>query len=287
MQISQEGPSSPRQEESGQELAQDNLLKDCIRLDASFSFHGNPIRTFVLPVGDRFVSHQIETMRRWEMQFAGSLYEASKRGETNAAFVDVGANFGTTSIMAADFFQKIYAFEMEERNCRIFEEAMRINSIDYELFRCAVSNERGERSAFVYKHNAGAHSLAKMRGNDDIEERTVSSMTLDEMDASIRNVTFIHVDTEGHDIKVLQGGRDFVRRQNIRPFIQIEFCPYTLQQHDSNVAELLSFMDEFGYEAHMNCANVLGKLSRHTLSEMFFLWAKDTAMLDLILVPTR
>lgn len=256
-------------------------------VSSRFVIQGKSVRTFVLPESDKFTAHQIETMRWWEVKFAAWLYESAARGNRDAAFVDVGANFGTTSVMAADFFSKIYAFEMEEGNCRLFEEAMAVNAIDYELFRCAVSDAPGERQAFVYKHNAGAHSLVRMRDDADMAEISVKSMRLDDLDPSIRNVRFVHVDTEGHDIRVLMGGRDFFRRQDVPPFIQIEFCPMTLSRHGSSISDLTDFMDQFGYEAHMNCTNVLGKLSRHTLSEMFFQWAKDSASLDLVLLPTR
>lgn len=116
-------------------------------------------------------------------------------------------------------------------------------------------------------------------------EISVTTTTLDDLDPKIRNVRFLHVDTEGHDIKVLQGGCRFIARQDALPFIQIEFCPLTLRLHGSNISELISFMDEFGYDAYMNCANTLSTLSRFTLTEMFFQWAGTPAMLDLVLMP--
>jgi hypothetical protein len=102
---------------------------------------------------------------------------------------------------------------------------------------------------------------------------------------SVRDVTFMHIDTEGHDIKVLQGARRFITRQQNRPWIRIEFQPRTLSLHGSNVAELVAFMDEFRYHAMFNANNNIVPFSFPVLIELFYLWRNTDGWIDILLLP--
>jgi len=244
---------------------------------------GKGQRFFFVPKGENRIAHGLRTMRQWEYGFLGSLYsDAVKRGGPGS-FLDVGANFGSTSVIAADFFSMIHGFEMEERNCLIFAHTMQANGIPFRLYKCAVSDYVGDATAYISGPNAGGHSLvAWTTGHGD--PFPVRTIALDRLAAEITDARFIHVDTEGHDLRVLAGAHDFIRKQTARPTIQIEFTPLALRNHGSKVGDLFRFMDALGYQAHMNAGNVCAPLRKETLSAMFEDW-RSIEMLDLILIP--
>ncbi len=249
-----------------------------------FQNPGKPVRTFVLPQKDKIVSHATARMRWWEHKFTSDLFKLAARGDEGSAFFDVGANIGTTSVVAADFFGKIYAFEFERINCAVLRKAMEINNIEYELFECAVSRKVGETVAYIDPNNMGGHSL-EILDSQMQSKVSVKTITLDSLDKFINNVRFLHIDTEGHDFHVIAGSHDFVARQKVLPFIELEFSPRAIAKHGSSMADLLSFMDKFGYHAYMNASNALAPLSRTALSEMFHQWKTTQAWIDIYLIP--
>lgn len=248
-----------------------------------FQNNGKPRRTFVLPDRDHIVSHAVSRMRWWEHKFTSDLYRLAAKGDPSAEFLDVGANIGTTSVLAADFFSKIYAFEFEKTNCAVFRKSMEVNGIDYGLYEYAVSSESGQATAYISSTNMGGHSLEQL-GMEHSQELAIRKMKLDDFKEA-NNVKFIHIDTEGHDFHVLRGACEFVARQPSLPLIEIEFQPRSLDKHGSQISDLFNFMNRFGYFAHMNAANVLAPLSRSALAEMFQGWKNTGAWLDIYLVP--
>jgi FkbM family methyltransferase len=135
------------------------------------------------------------------------------------------------------------------------------------------------------KDNFGSCALQpNARGMDHWEE--VRTVTLDSaMPQEVNDVSYIHIDTEGHDIKVLLGAKDFMRRQQIRPVIRMEFQPRTLALHGSNIEDLIQFIQEFGYKIAYIASLNMAPLNERVLTELFNLWQPTNAWIDVFLLP--
>jgi FkbM family methyltransferase len=220
----------------------------------------------------------------WSVSFIRQLYQSFARG---GSMVDVGANIGTNILLATDFFRRCYAIEPSSTNVAILRYNIQDNHLaNVEVLPIAVSNTAGTAKLFLDgSGNSGAHSLCAthvpgMRGYEE-----VPVLTLDAALPNVTDVTFMHIDTEGNDIKVLQGAREFVRRQALRPAIEIEFSPRSLARSGSSVTDLIAFLDEFDYQVSYSASNNMAPLSRTILLEMFYLWQNCGGWIDLYLLP--
>lgn len=79
--------------------------------------------------------------------------------------------------------------------------------------------------------------------------QTLEIRTLDELTASgaiPAGCAVMKVDTDGYDLKVLQGGVQFLARE--RPVIFGEFSAHCMRWHDQTLADVLAFARAAGYE---------------------------------------
>jgi FkbM family methyltransferase len=238
---------------------------------------------FYFPKGD-IIGQVVRTTREWDFRFISNLYKwAGERG----TFLEVGANIGTETALAREFFRYCFAFEPSSRNRDLFKKNMERNGIDnVQLFPFAVSDHTEVTQLYLGgENNVGSCALKpNASGMDQTEE--VRTVTLDAaMAPEITDVSFIHIDTEGHDIKVLQGAKMFLRRQQIRPIIRMEFQPRTLALHGSSIEDLLQFIQEFGYKIGFIAALHMAPLSERVLIELFNLWQPTGAWIDIFLLP--
>ena len=247
-----------------------------------FPIEGKPPKRIYVPKG-AFIGTVFQFTRPWDFGFLCNLYKNAARG---GSFLEVGANIGTDTIVAAEFFQRCYCFEPLPAHVELLRKNMELNHItNVQLFPMAVSDRAGTARFFVNTRSTGSSSLyPNDRDMDQSEE--VQAVTLDAaMPLEIRDVTFMHIDTEGHDIKVLQGARQFIGRQGQRPLVRMEFQPRTLALHGSHVAELLEFIRQFRYAPFMDAASHLVPLSQQMLIDMFHLWRSTEGWIDIFLLP--
>jgi FkbM family methyltransferase len=244
---------------------------------------GKAPKRIYAPKGD-FIGELFRSARPWEYGFLVNTYRRAERG---GAFLEIGANIGSDTLIACDYFQKCYAIEPSSRNRELFLKNMKLNGVNnVELMPYAIGNQSGMAKLYLgAKNNAGGSALLPNHpGMTQWEE--VKVLTLDEaMPLGIEDVTFIHIDTEGHDIKVLQGSKGFLARQKQRPLIRMEFQPRTLAAHGSSVAELIGFIDEMKYRPMFDASKNWVPLSYGILMEMFYLWKMTDGWIDLVLMP--
>lgn len=184
-----------------------------------------------------------------------NLYKLTVEQHGPGVYFDVGANIGTSSVLASEVFDRIYAFEIDIKNCQLFCYVMSLNKTSYSLCNFAVSNETGEAEVFLNDFNHGGHSIVSQ--NKTLPSIKVEKICLDDFDPDVTNVRFLHIDTEGHDFKVLAGSHKFIDRQDSIPIVEFEFQPSSLVRNGSSINELLSFIDAFNYKAYINAAKCI------------------------------
>jgi FkbM family methyltransferase len=261
-----------------------NPADDAVIVAYPFALRGgNPKRVYV-PKTAGWDAWQIKAADPWKYGGLAQLYAEAARG---GSFVEVGANLGSDTVLASDFFKICYAFEPGAANRALLQKTLALNDIcNVQVLSAAVSDQPGKANFYLKQGGGtGAHSLHP-NDPDMIPREEVEVTTLDSgLPPTLIDVTYLHIDTEGHDIKVLRGARKFLARQAKRPVIRLEFQPRTLAMHGSNVAELNAFISEFGYNVFYCTENHMVPLNQRILVEMFGLWQDTRGWIDLYLSP--
>ncbi|MDG3007913.1 FkbM family methyltransferase [Paludisphaera mucosa] len=192
--------------------------------------------------------------------FSGSYYQTSLEYLYRAVlrpgdqYLDIGANIGMTSLMAASLIGdrgKGFAFEP---NPETFDR-LRINFDlnpyrNIELVPCAVADVESEAVlSLPAEGNTGIGSLAGSpeEGGRSFKVRTVPGQRyLDQLDRS--RPTFVKVDVEGFEVKVLSGIRSALDWPEIG--LVLEVNESMLQRAGDSVAAMDELVKAHGFEVY-------------------------------------
>lgn len=167
--------------------------------------------------------------------------------------LDVGANLGNHTLYWATKLdvKKIFSFEPFPANYACLRKNVKNNGLNVvETVQFAVGDKCSKAHVNSFDpDNYGATSF-EYAGNseqdDDIRVVTLDSVR-DMMD--IHNVDFVKIDTEGFELRVLNGMKSILEQD--RPVLWIEVG-------DQTVADILSFLSQYHYQlAKMSGANLL------------------------------
>jgi FkbM family methyltransferase len=161
------------------------------------------------------------------------------------SFFDVGAHTGAYSYVALRTLpaQNIFAFEPQKHLSRRLRRLLPHISVQ----RCALSSRSGEAWLFIpYKHGTLRSTRATLGelGESDFEKEMVPLKTLDAMKQELTAppIGCIKIDTEGHELSVLEGATKTLIED--RPVLIVEIEP---QHHRAAPEEVFKWLLERGY----------------------------------------
>lgn len=157
-------------------------------------------------------------------------------------FVDIGANIGIYSLLAAERGAHVIAVEPDARSIERLRENVALNGYDVEIHRAAVSDAPGT-VRMTTDLDMGNHLVLEQDGGARTEE--VPALTLDEL-LGDRIAAGVKIDVEGAESLVLAGARRALASKRIR-LMQIEwnFCSGALMGVDR--AEIATTLRAHGY----------------------------------------
>lgn len=144
---------------------------------------------------------------------------------------DVGAHSGKySSALQSAFPQaRVIAFEPMPKPFALLRKTL--GNTNVECHSLALSDQDGRASIFDYSLGQGSEHaslystvLKDLHHADSIQEIPVTLRTLDSfcIENRVATIDFLKIDTEGNELKVLQGGKSLIDRGAIRS-IQFEF----------------------------------------------------------------
>ena len=165
-------------------------------------------------------------------------------------FFDIGANVGlyTWEVREACPTRNILAFEPDPENIKLLEKTLgEANLQNLEICQSALSNQTGDASFF---QDTLTSATGCVGGNDkprieqylnsSSNEIRVKTETIDSIVKDDKTPSLIKIDVEGHEVEVLQGGRNTLNEA--KPLLIIESFPPKLHT-------VLSFLHEIGYRS--------------------------------------
>jgi FkbM family methyltransferase len=148
-----------------------------------------------------------------------------------AVFVDVGANIGWFTLLAAAQVGaegRVHAFEARTDNVALLRRSLADNGFAHvDVHPCAVSDRPGSLAFFA---SGTWYSNGRIVGDDEPGSEQlprVPAVTLDEALADAPRVDVIKMDIEGAEAKALAGMGALLRRH--RPVLLTEFSPDLLR----------------------------------------------------------
>lgn len=131
----------------------------------------------------------------------------------DATFIDIGANIGVYSVVAAKRCKRVYAFEANPEIFEILKE--NVEPFDnVEIFNVAIGDKEGMVNLHLHKNRGGADSLIRER--IALPQRdgfiSVESAKLDDYDLQ---ADVIKIDVEGAEMFVVDGGLKTLRRAKL------------------------------------------------------------------------
>lgn len=196
----------------------------------------------------------------------------------DSVFVDIGANTGYFSLLAACQATRgrVIAFEPVSFLYNALQANVALNKFDnIEMVKLALGEKEENRIIYLSgPDNEGMSSLSQPE-NYSGKSEMVKVSTLDKWTAykEIKKIDVIKIDVEGSELSALKGMKETISR--FHPYIIIELNPHTLNYFSLTPADVLSFVSEISYEPFiLSEKQPLEKLENKNIS--------DTA--DLLLV---
>ncbi|MCB9225115.1 MAG: FkbM family methyltransferase [Crocinitomicaceae bacterium] len=197
--------------------------------------------------------------QKWSVSIPDSRYIAGEYEEAlselvvdqvskSKRFIDIGANAGYFSLVAAKYGQKDVehlAIEPFPENVDLLNKHLSVNNIkDVNVKEMAISDQNGEIE-FSDSGNLAANTYKTESSVFSNKVIKVKTMTLDQLaeENQLNESCFLKIDVEGAEYDVLKGGKIYLS----------QFKPdLVLATHDNHVkgvkVDCLNFLSEIGYK---------------------------------------
>ncbi len=158
-------------------------------------------------------------------------------------FFDVGANIGYFSRLALERGCVVHSFEPHPQIFKSLKE--NTNTIhpkgQCSLYNVALSDQAGSFDLYIPPHFENNHGIASLEPRPGCEKVKVLTQKLDDISES--NIRLIKIDVEGHELSVLQGAKEILKRN------QIEFLVF--EDFSGPQSPVIQFLEDQGYKTFL------------------------------------
>lgn len=158
----------------------------------------------------------------------------------DTVFLDVGANVGYFTVAVGNRLGKrgrAYAFEPHPALTNLIDRSIQLNSLEAvaTVMRCAVSDSEGSLELFYPEGHLGRGTASRSL-DEPGRKVSVPAHRIDDLLPAGLAVDLVKIDVEGHELPVLQGMTDVLRRS---PDIKILFEKLEDTNGGNAIAQLL------------------------------------------------
>ena len=203
---------------------------------------------------DRHVSHKIREEGIWEPYETSLLLSRLKDGDV---FVDVGANIGYFSILAASLVGeqgRVFAFEPDPANFDLLTKSSEHNSLQSQIHavKAGLAGADSAGNLYLSKDNLGDHQIYPGQGSRESVAITLlqgaSYLRSQLRKSDLTQIKLVKVDTQGSEYEVVSGLIPLLIELPLVPSILIELTPFSLRQAGSSGRELIELLASLGQD---------------------------------------
>lgn len=200
---------------------------------------------------DIFISGSVHSARApWDRYVWDLFIAVFKRHPSPAVVVDVGANIGYFSLMAASMGHKVYSFEPMNRNVAKLQSSILKNHLEHKitLIQNAVTYDSTGSVTLRATHESNQGNgmimpdVASMSGA--LGQDYAHTIRLD--DVIREDVLLMKIDVEGYEGSVLNGAKSLICNHIVR-YIAIEFSSNTRYSQICSANAMLATLELIGY----------------------------------------
>lgn len=228
----------------------------------------DPLQLLVHDERDRFVSRRIREEGIWEPYETSLLLDLLAPG---GVFVDVGANLGYFSIVAASAVGEggtVFAFEPEPENFRLLQANAELNGLQPRIHAVQAGLAAGDGQGRLYLSdtNLGDHRIrAAGDGRDSLPIVLMDGGQY--LDGRVSRIDLLKVDTQGSEYEVMLGLMPLLRRLPPPLRILIELTPLSLRQSGACGRALVELLTSLETPLWI-VDHIEHRLSPHTAEEL-------------------
>ena len=161
--------------------------------------------------------------------------------ERNNTFIDVGAHIGTTALPYSRLFKHVIAYEANSNTYKFLIENIKSNSVNnVTAYNKGVHNKTSNCTVVYHGVNSGCYYIKESEKSD----LSVDVVRLDDAEYT-SSVDFIKIDTEGSELRVLEGGLETIKQY--KPFIQVETNECSSRYFGYGKERIFEFMKSLDY----------------------------------------
>lgn len=184
---------------------------------------------YLIDPNDIIMAPNLIVYRQWESDLSSYIWNSLN---PNSVFVDIGANFGYFTCLAASRIGRsgsgqVFAIEPNPNCLRLIDKNIMINwsMAPVTIFRGAAGENEGKAKLAIPRNRAANASLSvNALSVDDVNLTDVSIKPLDSIIPADLIVDFLKIDVEGHEFAALSGAKSVISRsKNIK--IILEWSP--------------------------------------------------------------
>jgi FkbM family methyltransferase len=219
------------------------VLTDKTPIDLHIPSLKQALAVFVHGAQDKYVSRQIREQGIWEP------YETSlvlKLLGPGSVFVDVGANLGYFSLIAASLVGdtgKVVAFEPDPVNFELLNASIDLNHFGARIqsVEAGLSDQACEGRLYLSEDNMGDHQI--YAGEGDRESLPIALLNGTAFLAPlVSQVDLLKVDTQGSEFQVMAGLMPLLKNQQKPLRIIIELTPFSLTESGASGRKLIALL---------------------------------------------
>ena len=173
--------------------------------------------------------------------------------------IDIGAHVGYYTLLMAQLVGengKVYSFEPDPVNFQLLKKSVEINGFEnVVLIQKAVSNITDKVKLFLGDNDSAINRIYDAKLGDAKESIDVESIRIDEyFKENDELVNFIKIDSEGSEVKIINGMKQFLSR-NQELVMMTEFFPFLIKKSGDEPNQYLKSLEKFGFSLY----NILDK----------------------------
>ncbi|WP_240732696.1 FkbM family methyltransferase [Halioglobus maricola] len=201
-----------------------------------------PLSIYVHGDHDQHVSRQLRESAVWEPYESSLLLQVLRPGQV---FIDVGANIGYFSLLAAGVVGpkgRVFAFEPDPANFILMQRSIGHNQLScIEAVNAGLAAQASDAQLYLSEHNLGDHQI--FDAGDARRSVAISLLNgTDYLVARTNRIDLLKIDTQGSEYGVVAGLLPLLQAQAAPCRIIVELTPRSLRQCGSSGRQLIELL---------------------------------------------